>query len=164
MNRAVHLSRSAVIEAPVEAVWHLLRDFNSHAAWHPAIAASRIEAGESGDLVGAVRAFHLADGSLLRERLIALSDRNREMTYCLLAGPLPLDDYVATMRLRPVTDGDRTFVQWQSRFRPPPDRAEDLTRLVAEDIYEAGFRALQRHFTGPAPRPAAQSSSIPPAA
>lgn len=150
MSRLVSLSRSAIIDAPVDAVWHLVRDFNGHAAWHPAIATSRIEAGESGDVVGAVRAFRLADGSLLREQLIALSDRNRELTYCLLAAPLPLVDYVATMRLRPVTDGDRTFVQWESRFRPPADRAEALSQMVAEDIYEAGFTALQRHFGVPA--------------
>ena len=156
MNSVVSLSRSAVIDAPIEAVWHLLRDFNSHAAWHPAIAESRIEAGEPGDLVGAVRAFRLNDGSFLRERLIALSDRNRELTYCLLGGPLPLDDYVATMRLRPVTEGDRTFVQWESRFRPPPERADELKRLVAEDIYEAGFGALRRHFGRPVSQPAAQ--------
>jgi NADPH:quinone reductase-like Zn-dependent oxidoreductase len=160
MNRVVSLSRSAVIDAPVDAVWHLLRDFNSHAAWHPGIAESRIEAGEPGDLVGAVRAFRLNDGSLLRERLIALSDRNRELTYCLIAGPLPLDDYVATMRLRSVTDGDRTFVQWESRFRPPPDRADELKRLVAEDIYEAGFGALRRYFGRPVSQPAPQNTRV----
>jgi NADPH:quinone reductase-like Zn-dependent oxidoreductase len=162
MNRTVSLSRSTVIDAPVEVVWHLLRDFNSHAAWHPAIAASRIEAGEAGDVVGAVRAFRLSDGSRLRERLIALSDRHRELTYCLLEAPLPLDDYVATMRLRRVTDGDRTFVQWESRFRPPEDRAEALARLVAGDIYEAGFAALQRHFGTPAARPIRAPEPMPP--
>ena len=94
------------------------------------------------DVIGAVRAFRLSDGSLLREQLIALSDRNRELTYCLLEAPLPLVDYVATMRLRPVTDGDRTFLQWESRFRPPADRAEALSRLVAGDIYEAGFAGV----------------------
>ena len=94
-------------------------------AWHPAIAESRIEAGETGDTVGAVRAFRLADGSMLREQLIALSDRNRELTYCLLEAPIPLVDYVATMRLRPVTDGDRTLLVWESRFRPPAERADD---------------------------------------
>jgi NADPH:quinone reductase-like Zn-dependent oxidoreductase len=163
MSAVVSLSRSAIIDAPVDAVWHLLRDFNSHSAWHPAIAASRIEAGEAGDVVGAVRTFRLVDGSLLREQLIALSDRNRELTYCLLAAPLPLLDYVATMRLRPVTDGDRTFVQWESRFRPPADRAEALSHMVAEDIYEAGFAALQRRFGAAAARPSGVLTRLPPA-
>ena len=52
MNALVKLSRSAVVDAPIEAVWRLLRDFNSHAEWHPAIAASRIEAGEASDVAG----------------------------------------------------------------------------------------------------------------
>ena len=100
-----------------------------------------------------MRAFRLSDGSLLREQLIALSDRNHELTYCLLEAPLPLVDYVATMRLRPVTDGDQTFLQWELRFRPPAERAETLSRLVAGDIYEAGFAALQTRFGAAETRP-----------
>ena len=42
----VRIARSCVIDAPIEAVWRLLRDFNSHADWHPAIGASHIEAGD----------------------------------------------------------------------------------------------------------------------
>lgn len=146
MNAVVRLSRSTVIDAPVEAVWRLLRDFNGHETWHPAIAESRIEAGDPGDTVGSVRVFRLADGSLLREQLIALSDRDRELIYCLIEAPLPLVDYVASMRLRPVTDGDRTLLTWESRFRPPAERAEALSHLVAEGIYEAGFSALRSRF------------------
>ena len=59
----VAILRSAVIDAPIDTVWRVLRDFNSHEAWHPAIASSRIEAGEAADIVGAVRAFSLRDGS-----------------------------------------------------------------------------------------------------
>lgn len=157
MSRMVRVLRSSVVDAPVDALWRLLRDFNSHAAWHPAIADSHLEAGEAGDLVGSVRAFRLADGSALREQLIALSDRDRELTYCLIEAPVPLVDYVATLRLRPVTDGDRSFIQWESRFRPPDDQAADLVRLVAEDIYEAGFVALKSRFGMPAGRPVARA-------
>jgi NADPH:quinone reductase-like Zn-dependent oxidoreductase len=155
MNAVVRIRRSTVIEAPVDAVWRLLRDFNSHESWHPAIAASRIEGGEPPDAVGSVRAFRLADGAMLREQLIALSDRDRELTYCLLEGPLPLVDYVASMRLRPVTEGDGTLIVWESRFRPPAEEADRLTRLVAEEIYEAGFAALKQTFAMHPPRPAA---------
>ena len=55
-------------------------------------------------------------------------------------------DYVATMRLRPVTDGDRTFIAWECRFDPPPEQAAALSQLVAEAVYDAGFEALRRHF------------------
>jgi NADPH:quinone reductase-like Zn-dependent oxidoreductase len=146
----VHVMRSGVIGAPVEAVWHLLRDFNSHAGWHPAVAESSIEAGEAADLVGAVRAFSLRDGSFLREQLIALSDREKTLTYCILESPIPLHGYVAQMQLRPVTDGNACFLLWESRFNPPPGQADALLRLVAENIYEAGIAALRTHFHQPA--------------
>ncbi|MCP4381949.1 MAG: zinc-binding dehydrogenase [Hyphomicrobiales bacterium] len=158
MSAVVRVSRSTVIDAPVDVVWRLLRDFNSHESWHPAIAESRIDAGEPGDSVGSVRSFRLADGSALREQLIALSDRDRELTYCLLEAPIPLVEYVATMRLRPITDGGRVLLTWESRFRPPVDRAEALSRIVAEEIYEAGFAALQARFG----RPDARQPPIPP--
>src|SRR5690242_17161241 len=41
--------RSAVIEAPVQAVWDYVRDFNALPKWHPAIATSEIEAGSAAD-------------------------------------------------------------------------------------------------------------------
>jgi NADPH:quinone reductase-like Zn-dependent oxidoreductase len=142
----IRLRRSTIVEAPAELVWRVLRDFNSHDSWHPAVAESRIENSPPHDAPGAVRAFRLTDGAFLREQLIALSDRDMSLTYCILEAPLPLMGYVATLRLRPVTDGDRTFIQWESQFDPPPGQAEALSRLVAEDIYEAGLAALQARF------------------
>ena len=53
----VDIRRSTVIGAPVEAVWAVLRDFNGHHAWHPAVSTSAIEDGESSDQVGCVRNF-----------------------------------------------------------------------------------------------------------
>jgi NADPH:quinone reductase-like Zn-dependent oxidoreductase len=144
----VRLMRSGVIDAPAEVVWHLLRDFNSHDGWHPAVASSAIEAGELSDQVGAVRAFTLTDGSFLREQVIALSDRDMSLTYCLLDSPIPLHGYVARLQLRPITDGNRCFLLWESSFSPPPAQAEALSALVAQSIYEAGIAALQRHFAG----------------
>lgn len=139
----IRVLRSGVLDAPVEAVWRILRDFDSHEAWHPAVAASRIEDGGPPDRVGAVRAVRLAQGGFLREQLIALCDRDMSLTYCGLEASLPLHGYVATLRLKRVTDGDRTFIQWQSRFDPPAGDAEALARLVGETIYAAGIAALQ---------------------
>ena len=148
----VQVRRSTVIEAPISAVWQLLRDFNAHAGWHPAVAESRIEEGRAADQAGAVRRFKLAAGGELREQLLALDDQRHRLTYCILDAPLALIGYVATIELRPVTDGERTFWSWRSEFAAPPGEAAALARLVGEEIYEAGFDAVKRHFgqaTGP---------------
>jgi uncharacterized protein YndB with AHSA1/START domain len=65
--------RSTVIDAPIERVWAVLRDFNSHDEWHDAVDTSRIEGGERGDQVGCVRSFTLRDGNRIREQLLTLS-------------------------------------------------------------------------------------------
>lgn len=148
----VHVVRSTIIDAPIDAVWQFLRDFNAHDQWHPAVAESRIEDGKAADQVGCVRRFRLANGAELREQLLALSDRDRSFTYCINDSPLPLVDYVSTVTLKPVTDGDRTFWHWRSSFMPPPDQAEALAAMVGSEIYEGGFAAVRRAFAGQDPK------------
>jgi hypothetical protein len=138
--------RSTVIEAPVETVWGVLRDFNGHDRWHPAVAESQIERGQSADRVGCVRRFRLQDGSELRERLLTLSDADMAFSYCLLETPIPLLNYVAHVRLAPVTDADHTFWHWESRFDTPPGREEELASMVGGNIYEGGFAAIREHL------------------
>jgi Polyketide cyclase / dehydrase and lipid transport len=139
--------KSTIINAPTDRVWAVLRDFNGHDRWHPAVATSAIERGYSSDKIGCVRRFRLADGGELREQLLALSDLEQSFSYCLLDTPIPLFNYVAHVRLLPVTDGDRTFWHWECRFTT---RAGDEARLVAmvgEQIYQAGFDAVRRQVS-----------------
>ncbi len=144
----VRIRESTIIDAPVEHVWQLLRDFNAHHRWHPAIVSSHMEDGLPPDCVGGVRNFRLADGGVLREQLIRCSDRDRSLSYCLLEAPVPLIGYVAHMRLRPVTDGARCYLEWFSEFHPPaPDLAAMVT-LVRDGVYRAGFAALKDWFAG----------------
>ena len=138
--------KSTVIDAPVEAVWGVLRDFNGHDKWHPPVAESSIERGWSSDRVGCVRRFRLQDGSELRERLLTLSDADMAFSYCLLETPIPLLNYVAHVRLAPVTDADHTFWHWESRFDTPSGREAELARMVGENIYEGGFAAIREHL------------------
>lgn len=142
------VKRSTVINAPIEVVWGVLRDFNGHDRWHPAVASSQIERGQSSDKIGCVRNFRLEDGSALREQLLSLSDLEATFTYCLLDTPIPLFNYVAHVRLIPVTDGDRTFWEWESRFDTPVGRSEELAELVGTGIYAAGFEAIRAEVEG----------------
>jgi NADPH:quinone reductase-like Zn-dependent oxidoreductase len=149
------VTRSTIIDAPIERVWAVLRDFNSHLDWHPIIADSRIEGGEAPDQVGCVRAFRLEDGNQLREQLLTLDDRNHVSTYCILDSTIPLQRYVATVKLSRVTDGDHTFWHWQSTFATPPGREQELADAVGNGVYEAGFAALRQYLQRmPQPRAA----------
>lgn len=147
----VRIVESTVLDAPIDAVWAVLRDFNGHDTWHPAVADSQIERGYTSDKVGCVRRFHLADRSELREQLLTLSDADTAFSYCLLDTPVPLLNYVAHVRLAPVTDGDRTFWQWQCRFDTPPGLEAELRDMVSQKIYRAGFQAVREHMGLAAP-------------
>jgi uncharacterized protein YndB with AHSA1/START domain len=137
---------SSVIDAPAAKVWEKVRDFNALPRWHPRIRDSRIENGEPSDRVGCVRDFNLQNGDRIREKLLGLSDYDMFCTYGILESPMPLTDYVATRRLTPITDGDRTFAEWTAEFDCAADAAEDLVSGIGMNVFQAGFDALKRQM------------------
>jgi Polyketide cyclase / dehydrase and lipid transport len=139
---------SSVIKAPAQRVWARVRDFNGLPNWHPAIAESRIENGEPADKVGCVRAFRLRNGDTLREKLLGLSDYDMFCTYSILESPMGVENYIATLRLTPVTDGERTFIEWSAEFDCPPDREAELVTTIGQNVFQGGFDALKRAFGG----------------
>ena len=142
----IKVEKSTVLDVPVDRAWSVLRDFNGHEHWHPAVRESRIEERRPADAVGAVRRFRLGDGSTLRERLLTLSDVEKTFSYCLLDTPIPLLNYIAHVALHRVTDGERTFWRWTSEFDTPRGQEDRLRTLVGEEIYARGFAAIRRHL------------------
>ncbi|MGL5113761.1 MAG: SRPBCC family protein [Beijerinckiaceae bacterium] len=136
--------RSTIIDVSVDRLWAVLRDFNAHDQYHPIVATSAIERGHPSDKVGCIRRFTLGDGSELREQLLSLSDLEMSYSYCLLDTPIPLFNYVAHVRLLPVTDGNRSFWHWEGRFTTPPGREAELAEKVGNDVYQAGIDAVRR--------------------
>ena len=139
---------SSVVNAPADRVWTRVRDFNGLPNWLPAAAESRIENGEPSDKVGCVRDFRLRNGDRLRERLLGLSDYDMFCTYSILDSPMPLTNYVATLRLTPVTDGERTFIEWSADFDCAPEREAELVAGIGGNVFQGGFDALKRAFGG----------------
>jgi len=135
---------SSVLNAPANLVWSRIRDFNGLPAWHPLIAESRIENSWPSDRIGCIRQFRTRDGGTIRERLLALSDYDYSCTYEILESPMDLSDYVATLKLTPVTDGDRCFAEWSAEFACAPGREEELADQVGRGVFQAGFDALKR--------------------
>jgi hypothetical protein len=142
----VRVYTSSVIDASADTVWARVRDFNGLPGWHPGIADSRIENGEPSDKVGCIRHFHTRDGGMIREQLLALSDYEYSCTYSILESPMGVDHYVATLKLTPVTDGERTFAEWSAEFECTEGREAELTQRIGQDVFQGGFDALKRHF------------------
>ncbi|WP_319386389.1 SRPBCC family protein [Roseibium sp.] len=139
---------SSVINAPASKVWERIRDFNGLPKWHPRIRESRIEDALPADKVGCIRNFNLQNGDNIREQLLGLSDYDLFYSYSMLEGPMPLSDYIATLRLTPVTEGDRTFIEWSAEFECDPENEDDLVSGIGTNVFQGGFDALKRHFGG----------------
>jgi hypothetical protein len=137
---------SSVIDASADSVWQRIRDFNGLPLWHPAIADSRIENNEPSDRVGCIRHFHTRDGGLIRERLLGLSDYDFTCVYEILESPMGVDNYVATLKLTPITDGNRSFAEWSAEFDCAEGRERELTDTIGGGVFQGGFDALKRHF------------------
>ena len=135
---------SVVVNAPVDRVWLVVRDFHRLDWAGPIVVDLKKVGAVKGTEVGAERIIN----GLLHEKLINLDDTNRELTYRVLDGPGPVarefvSDYVATLRVLPVTVSNTTFVDYRSTYQAKDEAAvEDL--VVA--VYSEALEYLARHF------------------
>jgi hypothetical protein len=132
---------SCVIDAPVAAVWAVLREFNGMPVWHPAVKTSVIDNGVEANAPGAIRALTFPDGGSLREKLESLNDEALVCTYSIVEGAMPVTGYLGTLSVRPVTADNRTFVEWGSTYTPTlPDPA--AVEATIRNVYETGLDGL----------------------
>jgi hypothetical protein len=135
---------SSVIDASADRVWSHVRDFNGLPRWMPPVADSRIEGGQPSDKVGCIRNFNMKGGGNIREQLLSLSDYDYTCSYSILESPMGVANYTATLKLTPVTDGDRTFAEWTAEFDCPPAREQELVDQIGKGVFQAGFDSLKR--------------------
>jgi hypothetical protein len=83
---------------------------------------------------------------LRTSNLLALSDYEFACTYEILESPMGVEHYVATLKLTPVTDGDRCFAEWSAEFECAEGRERELSDLIGGEVFQGGFNALKRHF------------------
>lgn len=114
-----------VMDCEADRVWAVLRKFGELDKWHPAIAESRIVSEKPDEMVGCIRKLTLQDGGTLTEQLLSIDDRNRALSYKFVEAPLPLDNYVLSVRVTPVTREPKAFISWSASFdlqSPDPDK------------------------------------------
>lgn len=142
----IRVYTSSVIDAPADRVWSRIRDFNGLPDWTPFVTESRIEGGMPADRIGCIRNFRLADGGTIREQLLALSDYDFQCSYSILESPMGVDNYIATLKLTPVTDGGRTFAEWWAEFDAPLEREQALANQIGHGVFQAAFDQLKKLF------------------
>lgn len=126
------------LNATAEQVWQIVGQFNGLPAWHPMIATSTLDDG------GQRRTLSLPDGSKVVEDLHDSDDGIHTMTYAIVDSPLPVKDYVSTIRVIPSQDGVGCTVEWSSSFDPTGEENAAVTAI--QQIYQAGLDNLTKMF------------------
>jgi uncharacterized membrane protein len=139
MQNTVYVSD--MIDAPIDKVWGVMRDFNDMPCYHPGIKGSFIEGGLPSDQVGCVRRLTLGEG-FVREVLLCMDDLNHKFTYEIIEGTLPVRGYVAGVRLHRITEGDRTFAEWWADFEVVGADRDTVIAQIANNVFAAGFKAV----------------------
>ena len=152
-----HAYASIVLKAPVQTVWSLIRDFNGLPSWAPAIAKSKIEDGLDADVVGCVRSFYTKEGGHIRERLLVLDDANYCFTYNFEKPAFPVRNYIATLRLYPVTHTDETFAEWTATFDEAPGDEGKYEKIISRDVFATNWKALAAILKTKNPNPFANT-------
>ncbi|MBU2090018.1 MAG: SRPBCC family protein [Alphaproteobacteria bacterium] len=123
---------SAVMDIPIAEAWGVLRDFNALPVYHPFFSKSKIEDDQPADQIGCVRNFFTHEGGHIREELLILSDRDHVCAYRILEATLPVQNYVSEMRLKPITEGGKTFGEWWAEYDVADADAVSVHQIVSD--------------------------------
>jgi hypothetical protein len=123
--------------AGIDEVWKLVGDFAGF------VEAMGIPVETSGEGVGSTRTIAMGPSPTV-ERLETLDNDARQLQYSMLQGPLPVENYLATMQLSPIDSG-RTRIEWSSDFEPRGISEADAIEAV-RGIYRGGIAGLQARF------------------
>jgi hypothetical protein len=136
---ALDVTEKIEVKAAPDKVWAAIGDFCGIASWHPAIA--KCEAGSDGDTK--LRTLTTQDGAVLKEALKAWDDGAMTYTYSILESPLPVANYVSTIKV--TGSGDASTIEWASSFdaKGAPD---DKAKEVISGIYKAGLDSIGKKF------------------
>ncbi|MEC5159230.1 MULTISPECIES: SRPBCC family protein [unclassified Janthinobacterium] len=131
------VSVSVTLAAPAARVWEFIGGFHALAEWSSSIKSSLPEQG------GRVRRLKTTDGAVIAERLQSFSEAQREYSYSIVSGPIPVSNYHSTLRVLGDDDAAECSVEWSSQF-DAVEGVEEAMVDVFQHLYESAFVDLRR--------------------
>ena len=139
-GRTLSVTEKADLPVPPAKVWEALKDYNGWQNWHPAIAGTDISKGKA-NTKGTVRVLTTKDGAKIKEELLAHSDKSMSYKYRIIDSPLPVTNYVSTIKVMKSKGGSE--VVWSSSFKAKEGTSDDEAKKVISGIYTAGLDNLK---------------------
>lgn len=119
-------------DVPAEEMWSRIGDPGSLASWHPGVETTEMFDG------GRTRVNIVPGGGRVTEPI--LEQTAHHYTFQIAESPLPLGDFVSTLKVR--DDGDSAcIVEWDATLEPNGVSETDATDLVL-GFFQAGLDAL----------------------
>jgi hypothetical protein len=114
-------------------VWTKIGDFCGIANWHPAIEKCVL----SKD--GKERTLSLKGGGTIVEHLVKWQAKDHSYTYKIVSGPLPVADYVSTIKVEP--HGTGSLLVWSGKYKAK-GAPEANAKEAVDGVYKAGLDSL----------------------
>lgn len=118
---------SSALDHTADQVWEVVRRFDRH-GWSG--IETRVEGAMLGDEIGAIRYLRLG-AKEISERLSAHSNVNRSYTYERCDPTVPTRNYRATIRVYPIVETAKAFVEWWAEF---DDVSGDHGQKIGESL------------------------------
>ena len=131
---------SEEMAAPASAAWEKLADFGG-LDWMPGVEKVEVE----GEGIGAVRTVSMGPMNI-KERLEAFDDAGRSLSYSITEGPMPVENYLATIRVSESGDGCR--VDWSASFDLPEGVPAEAIENGLNGAYGGALAALKKLVEG----------------
>jgi hypothetical protein len=132
---AVESTYTATSTATPEAAWEKIGDFCGIATWHPAVEKCEL----SDD--GKMRTLSLKGGGTIVETLVSRDDNAHSYTYQIVSSPLPVSDYVSTIKVLPAGSG--SSIVWTGNYKANGASDADAKNTI-DGIYKAGVDAIAK--------------------
>ncbi len=91
------------------------------------------------ELDGDVRVCTMADGGVLRERIVGIDDAKRRVAYTISDAPFPLEFHAASMQVIDEGDGRLTF-RWVTDLKP------DALAAQLEPLFDGELSGLAERY------------------
>ena len=140
-------NETVTLKASPDTVWTKIKDFGQLQGWHPAVESSAVTAGSE---VGSVRTLKIKGGGEVIEKLEAISDADRSMTYTARdGGALPVSKYKSTISVKPA-DGGGSTIEWKGVFfradgseHPAAGKDDEAATTTIRSVYVDGLNNLK---------------------
>jgi hypothetical protein len=138
---------TVTIAAPAAVVWARIKNFDSLAAWHPAVEASPAD---KGNVEGSMRQVTLKGGGALTETIERYDDAQMRYSYRAKdGGALPVSNYTSTISV--IATGNTSTVEWRGAFyrghpgnEPPPEQNDEAAVKAITGVYQGGLANLKK--------------------